>query len=366
MTWCALAGLVNIAAAALPGAAGTRIACAFVATVLAALSMWRLRPYFSPARDDAAASAAGAGQLCVALLPIWAKQIDSGRVETEEAVTALASLFARLSERLQHAVVHSHGGADGNVKAMLDGGQGDLSAIVASLKTGQDAMKTMMGHIAALSPLTHALKDMAQDVAGVAAQTNLVALNAAIEAARAGEAGRGFSVVAGEVRRLSHLSAGTGKTIAATVLQVNAGIAAALLQAQRYALHEADLIDSLDLAIRRLLQRFGASAEQLSQSSQLLQAESALIRVEIDDVLVALQFQDRVSQILRHVEDDLDRLHAHLLEDRVKLARGERCEPLDSVAWLEQLERTYSTHEQRSNHCGIAVCVAKTSDITFF
>jgi methyl-accepting chemotaxis protein len=367
MTWVVLAGLVNIAAAALPGGAATRIACALVATVLAALTLWRLKSSPSQAPDDGAASGEGTDQLCVALLPIWGKQIDSGRVETEEAVNALASLFARLSERLQDAVGNSHGG-DGahDIAAMLDGGQGDLSAIVASLKTGQDAMQTMMAHIATLSPLTHALQDMAQDVASVAAQTNLVALNAAIEAARAGEAGRGFSVVAGEVRRLSHLSAGTGKTIANTVLQVNAGIAAALLQAQRYAVHETELIDSLDLAIRRLLQQFGASAEQLTQSTELLQAESARIRVEIDDVLVALQFQDRVSQILRHVEDDLDRLHAHLLANRTRLAQGERCEPLDSVVWLQQLERTYSTHEQRSNHAGIAVSAAKTSDITFF
>jgi methyl-accepting chemotaxis protein len=358
--------LLNIAAAALPGATTTRIACAVFVAAISVLLAWRLKPYFSSSQDDPVVSA---DALCVEILPIWGKQIDSGRLETEDAVTALASLFARLSERLQDAVAHSNGSDGAGIVAMLGTGRSDLNAIVVSLKTGQDAMKAMMANIAALSPLVNELKDMAQDVASVASQTNLVALNAAIEAARAGEAGRGFAVVAGEVRRLSHLSAGTGKTISSTVVQVNAGIAAALKQAEHYAQHETDLIESLDQAIRRMLEQFGSSAEQLSQSTQLLQDESARIRVEIDDVLVSLQFQDRVSQILIHVQSDLERLHVHLLENRNKLQQGERCEPLDSVLWLEQLERTYSTHEQRSNHSGSATSAtgaANTSDITFF
>ena len=362
MTWLILVGLVNIGAAALPGAIATRIACAAVAAALAIFSIWCFKPYFFPSQDVPAA----ADDLCVAILPIWGKQIDSGRVETEDAVTALASLFARLSERLQDALANSRDSDGAGVSAMLAQGQGDLTLIVASLKTGQDAMAAMMAQMATLAPLTNALNDMALDVASVAAQTNLVALNAAIEAARAGEAGRGFAVVAGEVRRLSHLSASTGKTIASTALQVNAGIASALQQAQRYSIHEAELIGNLDLAIRHMLQQFGERAEQLSQSSALLQAESARMQVEIDGVLVALQFQDRVSQILSQVQSDLDRLHAHLLENRIRVAQGERCEPLDSDLWLQQLERTYSMHEQRSNHSGTAGEAAKTSDITFF
>lgn len=362
MTLVVLVGVINIAAAALPGGIGIRIACAAVATALALLSMWWFKPYFFQSQDELAAE--GIDTLCVAVLPIWVKQIDSGRLATEEAVTALASLFSRLSEGLQDAVASSHGG-DG-VAAMLDEGQGDLKRIVASLKTGQQAMTTMMVHMASLAPLTKALNDMAHDVASVAAQTNLVALNAAIEAARAGEAGRGFAVVAGEVRRLAQLSAGTGKTIAATALQVNTGIATALQQAECYAVHEADLIGSLDQAIGRMLQQFDARATQLSQSTERLQAQSALMQVEIDGVLVALQFQDRVSQILSHVQNDLDRLHAHLLESRSRVEQGLHGVPLDTTLWLEQLERTYSTHEQRSNHSGTRSEVANASDITFF
>ena len=88
---------------------------------------------------------------------------------------------------------------------------------------------------------------------------------------------------------------------------------------------------------------------------------------EIADALVALQFQDRVSQILVHVRANLDELHQEL--GRYQQARDGhgQAQPMDVAAWLAAMEKTYTTSEQRSIHQGgKASTSAEATEITFF
>ncbi|MBC7859318.1 MAG: methyl-accepting chemotaxis protein, partial [Burkholderiaceae bacterium] len=340
-----------------------------VALVAAASGAWALRR----ARRERAGRDAqlGAGHdiagLCEELLPVWRMQIDTGRNQTEEAVMALSARFAELSNRLRTAVDMSHASArGGGVVALLNDGQGELGQIIVALKSALSTMESMVQQVATLSGFTGELKEMAADVASIAAQTNLLALNAAIEAARAGEVGRGFAVVAGEVRKLSNLSAETGKRISVKVEAVNHAIGTVLERASSYARHEASVVEASEQTVGRVLGQFGGAAEQLEQSTAILQAESVGIQGEIEEVLVSLQFQDRVAQIFSHVQDDLDKLHACLVERREHAAADLPLAPLDAALWLEQLALTYTTDEQRSLHSGAGTGASAASEITFF
>ena len=83
-------------------------------------------------------------------------------------------------------------------------------------------------------------------------------------------------------------------------------------------------------------------------------------------MLIALQFQDRVSQILRHVMADQERLTVRLAEAEAQYAAGIMPPLIDVHKWLEELSRSYSTTEQQHIHQGSRASAPAATEITFF
>jgi methyl-accepting chemotaxis protein len=248
----------------------------------------------------------------------------------------------------------------GGMVETLEASRAELEAITRSLHAALENKREMLREIACLAGFTGELKKMAADVGNIAGQTNLLALNAAIEAARAGEAGRGFAVVADAVRKLSTQSGETGKRITEKVDAVNAAIAATLDAADQTARLDETTISGADSAVAGILGRFSTAAEALGTSSEILQRESTGIRGEVADVLVSLQFQDRVSQMLVHIQNDLVKL-----DQQVSAPDGERA-AFDVEGWLNELANSYTMAEQHAVHAGGGDARPQGSEITFF
>jgi methyl-accepting chemotaxis protein len=323
-------------------------------------------------RTEKAKSINGLDDLCTDVLPVWSRQIEMARGNTETAITDLTIRFANLAQRLEAAVAASQStGSGGGVVALLNSSQSDLNSIIVSLRSALEMKSVMLKEIQSLSHLTDSLKTMAKDVGDIASQTNLLALNAAIEAARAGEVGRGFAVVADEVRKLSTLSGETGKKISETVETVNNAIAATMRASEQYARQDEEMVINSERVIEQVLSQFHSATSGLSESTETLRQESQAIGGEIAEVLVALQFQDRVSQMLSLVRNDLEKLEKHLEMHEQEVAEGRFLGPIDARAWLEELSRTYTMPEQHALHEGKQGDTPKTTaasdtDITFF
>jgi len=314
----------------------------------------------------------GLDTLCVGVLPVWNRQIDMARTHTEEAAIALTNRFVSLSQGLEKAtgLSHSGNGTEGpGLVELLRACHADLDTVISSMKFALDGKQALLQEVEALSGFTDSLKAMAEDVGKIAAQTNLLALNAAIEAARAGEVGRGFAVVADEVRKLSTLSAESGKKITETVETVNKAITATLEASQEYSRQDVIMVANSESIIAQVLQKFERAATDLDHSADILRQESVVIGVEISDVLVSLQFQDRVSQVLIHVRNDLEKLEQHLTMHKQGAENGQPSASINVRAWLEELSQTYTMREQHEAHGGNsnpAAATNQSTEITFF
>lgn len=306
-------------------------------------------------------------QLCQEILPVWTGQIDMARQVTEQSITDLAHRFAEISRRLDAAVEASNKTGGQALVELLNDAHQQLNAIVDALRQAVTTKEVLLREINSLSGYTSSLQRMAKDVGDIARQTNLLSINAAIEAARAGDVGRGFAVVAAEVRKLSNLSAETGKKIGDTINAVSGAIEHTLNVSRSFAEKDDVLVNHSSEVIGDVVTRFQNAATDLADAAEFLRQENHSIAGDVSSVLVALQFQDRVSQILQQVQDDAQRLQEQILHNEQDKAAGNFVRAFDVAAWKDEMARAYTMPEQMAVHQGGAVRpAAAPAEITFF
>lgn len=366
--------LASVVFTGLPGA----VWFGLVALITAGAAWWAVHQSQTSHRhleeNVRARSIDGLDQLCRGVLPVWSVQIEIARQQTESAINDLSQRFGNLSHRLETAVSASQtsdagsGGSAMGVVALLKNSETDLNSIISALRSALKEKETLLQEVHQLSRFTQELQEMASNVGSIAHQTNLLAINAAIEAARAGEVGRGFAVVASEVRKLSQLSAATGQKMTATVETVNNAIVKTLRVSSQYAQQDEVMTASSKEIIEKVLSQFHSTATGLNDSAEVMRSESQLIQTEISDVLVALQFQDRISQVLSQVRNDLNKLNQTLDVSEQQLADGVVPMPLNTTTWLEDFTSTYTMPEQHTTvQGGVSSSAPQAATaITFF
>jgi methyl-accepting chemotaxis protein len=152
------------------------------------------------------------------------------------------------------------------------------------------------------------------EIAGIAKQTNLLALNAAIEAARAGEAGRGFAVVADEVRDLSTRTSHFSQQIAAVMRSMREGVSGAEEAIERLASTDMNFALESKQQVEQVLTSMEGLNQQRGKAILLLGQHAHTMDDEVGRAVTALQFQDMVSQLIAHVDKRTAALSAFMDE----------------------------------------------------
>lgn len=239
--------------------------------------------------SDASSQLSSAAVEMTSITESASRTLQQQNSEIEQAATAVNQMSAAVDEVARNAVSASEAAKDSN-RAAATGNQ----------KVGEtlQAMHSLTNRVETTSEQVRGLAGQAQDISkvlgvirAIAEQTNLLALNAAIEAARAGEQGRGFAVVADEVRALAHRTQMSTQEIEQMISSIQTGTSQVV-----------DSMSSSTLEVhntQRTADEAGISLKAIADSVQVIDdrnhqiatasEEQAQVAREVDRALVSIR-----------------------------------------------------------------------------
>jgi methyl-accepting chemotaxis protein len=227
-------------------------------------------------------------------------EVSSQKEETEQVATAMNQMTATVHDVARNAEEAAQAAqtADGKVES----GQQVVRQSMVRIEQLADSATSASSSIESLSAEIHNIGTVLGVIKSVAEQTNLLALNAAIEAARAGEQGRGFAVVADEVRALAKRTQQSTEEIELLVSALRSAAQASVQQIQSSgelvklavsdALQTESALGSIAAAvslIQQMNQQIAAAAEEQSSVAEEINRSVTSIRASADQSSLAMQ-----------------------------------------------------------------------------
>ncbi len=219
-----------------------------------------------------------------------AARVSEGSIEQSSAASSMAAAIEEMTVGIDQIAEHAQTAHEVSTESgvlseeggrIVDGTVAEMQKIADTVNQSAMIIEELGRHSASISAIVNVIKEIAD-------QTNLLALNAAIEAARAGEQGRGFAVVADEVRKLAERTTSSTQEISSMIGAIQKGTAGAVASMQAGVARVADGVD--------LSRRAGESISRIKHGA-------ARVRGDVSDISNSLREQSTASnEIARSVE----------------------------------------------------------------
>lgn len=223
-------------------------------------------------------------------LVVMANRVSGGVSKQNDATSSIAATLEEITVSIQHVsdsaqIANSMASSVGQLSTE---GNTTVSLAVSEMQRSADSVNRSSEQVEKLGEDSKKISAIVNVIKEIADQTNLLALNAAIEAARAGEAGRGFAVVADEVRKLAERTASSTHEISAMISDIQKSTGDAIFGIEEGA---------------RQVNGSVKNAEEAGGSMIRIQGATSSVVEAVNEISIALREQSAASEtIARNVE----------------------------------------------------------------
>ncbi len=243
------------------------------------------------------------------------KQVLAGSKQQLDAAMQAASAMREAAKAVEEVAKSSEQMASGARRAssVAQTGSDSVDQTIASMARIKENVGVAAERIAALGQMGDAIGAIVETIDQIAEQTNLLALNAAIEAARAGEHGRGFAVVADEVRKLAERSTVATSEVSSLIYKVRQGVdesVAAMSASSREMADGAARSTEAGTALQQILAAAKSVAAEVENVSAISEQMAASVE-EVNAIMETVrQLSDANTTVVEGMASGADRVSA--------------------------------------------------------